>query len=229
MRSTLSLVAVSLLACSAPGPTLVEAPAAAEVVVSPGTATVTWRKGLNAERTLVVRTLGSVEATKPPEAVTVGDALGGGTVLAFSDGERFIDASFPDSCGPFAWHLWSRAADGTWAPEAATVRSLRGAHTLPPTAQVTNLASTLDASSVRLTWTAPDATTGFVQVSVVRKAGSAPTKPTDGVVVYSGPSTLASDPLSNLSSTGPTWYAVFNCNECGHCAAGPPSVAVTRP
>lgn len=228
MRTRLALM-LWLSSCSAPGPTYVEAPASAEVVVSPGTATVTWRKGLNAERTLVVRTLGSVEATKPPEEIAVGDALGGGAVLAFGDGERLIDASFPDSCGPFAWHLWSRAADGTWAPAAATVRSLRGAHTLPPTAQVTNLSSTLDASTVRLSWTPPDATTGFVQVSVVRKAGSAPTKPADGVVVYSGPSTLASDPVANLSTTGATWYAVFNCNECGNCAAGPPAVSVTRP
>lgn len=217
------------LACGAPRPTYVEAPAAAELTVTPGVGTLTWRKGLNAAQTLVVRTVGSVDATKPPEAVAVGDTFGGGTVLALSDGERFIDANLPDSCGPFAWHLWSRASDGTWSAEAATVRSLRGAHTIPPTAQVTDLVATLETSTVRLTWTAPDAMTGFVQVSVLRKHGSAPASPTDGVVVYSGPSTVASDPLANLSTTGPTWYAVFNCNACGACALGPPVVSVTRP
>jgi hypothetical protein len=220
---------VLLVACPGPQPTFVEAPVSADVEVTPGTATLTWRKGLNASETLVVRTLGSVEATRPVGRPVVGDGLGGGTVVYVGDAERHVDRSFPDSCGPFAWHLWSLAADGTWSAEARTVRSLRGAHTLPPSAQVTNLSAVTEGGVLRLRWVVPDASTGFQQVAVVRKVGSAPANSTDGALVYAGPSAMTTDALSNLSPTAETYYAVFNCNACGRCADGAPSVGVGPP
>lgn len=223
-----ALLGVLLAACGGPHLTYVEAPAKVDLVVTPGVATVTWEPGLNAQSVLVARTLGSEDAS-PPDGGGVGDKLGGGVILYLGEEKQLIDANLPDTCGPFAWHLWSRAADGTWARTAATVRSLRGAHTLAPTAEISHLTSTFEGDLLRLRWLPPDSSTAFEQVTVLRKAGSAPTSTNDGTLVYSGPSAMVTDPLSNLSPSQDTWYAVFNCNSCGKCGATAPSVAVASP
>lgn len=223
------VVAVVLSACGGAKPSYVEAPVRVDLVVTPATAALTWEKGLNAQSTLIARTLGTVEATAPAGGLAVGDELGGGVVLAVSEDTKFTDTNIPDGCGPFAWHLWSRAADGTWAKTAATVRSLRGAHTLAPTAEVTALTSSFEGSTLRLSWLPPEASTAFDGVTVVRKRGSAPTSVLDGMTVYNGPSSTVTDPLSALSASEPTFYGVFNCNLCGKCGARAPSLAVTAP
>lgn len=222
------LVLLPLFAACGPKPLYVEPPARADVVVTPGTAVVTWEKGLNAQATLIARTIGSVDATRPDGGM-VGDGLGGGVIVHVSEGTSFTDTNLPDSCGPFAWHLWSQGADGTWAKTAATVRSLRGAHTIAPTEQVTALSTAFEGNLLRLSWRPPDASSSFQGVTVIRKRGAAPTSVSDGTIVYAGPSSMTTELLSNLSSNEPTFYGVFNCNTCGKCGASAPSVAVTAP
>ncbi len=217
-----------LSACGGPRTTYVEPPAKVDLVVVPGVATITWELGLNAHSVLIARTLGGADPMTP-DGGTVGDALGAGLILYDGDGLKLIDANLPDACGPFSWHLWSRAADGTYAKTAATVRSLRGAHTLPPTVEVTRLTSVFEGDKVRLLWEPPEASTAFERVKVFRKAGSPPTSVDDGTHVYSGPSSTVTDPQSNLSATQDTYYAVFNCNSCDKCGSTAPSVAVASP
>jgi hypothetical protein len=221
------LALLSLTACG-PRITYVEPPKAS-VTVTPGLAVITWEKGLNAQSTLLARTTSNAEPTMPMGSPMKGDPLGTASVLFISEEQKFTDNQLPDACGPFAWHLWSRAADGTWSKTAATVRSLRGEHTLAPTAEVTQLASVFDNGQVRLTWMPPEASTAFEGVTVVRKRGMAPASSTDGTIVYSGPSGMVMDSVNNLSPTEPTFYAVFNCNSCGRCGATAPSVSVASP
>jgi hypothetical protein len=221
------LVSALWLSCGA-AKTYVEAPVRAQVVVTPGVATLSWERGLNAQSTLVARTLGSAEPT-PPSSLEVGSTLGAGVVLAVTQETSFVDRDLPDHCGPFAWHLWSRAADGAWAKTPTTVRSLRGAQTLAPNVQVTGVRSAFEGAVLHLAWQPPEASTAFEGVTVVRKRGSAPASPIDGVIVYSGPSLSATDGLGNLSVTEPTFYSVFNCNGCGKCGDIAPSIAVTAP
>lgn len=200
----------------------------ADVVVTPGTAALTWEKGLNAQTTLIARTLGA-DGTQPDGGLAVGDALGAGVVIHVSEELKFTDNKLPDSCGPFAWHLWSQAADGTWSKTPTTVRSLRGAHTIAPTAEISALGSVFDNNQLRLSWMPPEASTSFEGVTVLRKRGVAPSSVTDGTIVYAGPSSSTTDALSNLSSSEPTFYAVFNCNSCGKCGTTAPSLSVLAP
>lgn len=216
-----------LAACGGPnGKTFVAPPNRGEVVVTPGQAVVTWEKSYTQHGTLVARTLGTVEATAPEGSPLVGDQLGGGYVVAVTEEGRFVDNRLPETCGPFAWHIWARHQDGTWAPNALTVRSLRGAHTLAPTAEVTGLAWAIEAGRLRLQWTPPEVGTNFKGVNVYRRVGAPPTRPDEGMLVYSGAASTAVEPLSSLSPTGTTYYAVFNCNDCGKCGATAPSVGV---
>lgn len=216
-------------ACGAPRPTYVEPPAKVDLVVEPGRATVTWEMGLNARSVVLSRTTGQDEVIAPDGGVRLGDELGRGVVRYLGDDTRFADTNLPDDCGPFSWHVWSVAADGTFASAPATVRSLKGAHTIAPTAEVTALVSAVEGSTVRLQWTPPEANTGFFGVTVVKRAGAPATSLDDGVTVYRGPSATWSEPLSGLSSSQPTYFSVFNCNDCGKCGATAPSVAVSPP
>lgn len=227
LRTLVCLGAV-LCACGGTRITYVEPPSKVDVVVTPGVATITWEPGLNATTVLVARTLGGDEAS-PPDGGAVGDPLGKGTILFIGDQLKLIDANLPDTCGPFSWHLWGQATDGTWSKTAATVRSLRGAHTLAPTVEVTNLTSVFDGDKVRLRWAPPELSTAFELVRVFKKLGSAPTSINDGTLVYAGPSATANEPISSLSTTQDTHYAVFNCNSCDKCGATAPSIAVTAP
>lgn len=222
-----ALLFLTLAACS-PRITYVEAPKAS-VTVTPGLAVIEWEPGLNAKATLIARTTSNADPAQPTGDLAAGDPLGDATVLFISEEKKFTDNQLPDVCGPFAWHLWSRAADGTWAKSAATVRSLRGEHTLAPSAEVTMLQSVFDGNQVRLSWQPPEASTAFDGVTVVRKRGQAPASATDGTVVYSGPSSMVMDSVNNLSPSEPTYYAVFNCNTCARCGATGPSVAVNAP
>src|SRR4051812_11992174 len=128
---TVACLAALLAACGPPRMTYVEPPARAEVVMTPGVATVTWEPGLNATNVLVARTLGG-EAASAPDGGGVGAALGGGVILYIGNHLNLTDPTPPNSCGLFSWPLWGQAADGTWSRTAATVRSLRGEHTLAP-------------------------------------------------------------------------------------------------
>lgn len=217
---------VLLTACGG-RPTFVEAPVRASVTVTPDLAVITWENGTNAKSVLIARTTDPADPTAPTGDFNVGDPLGTAGVIAISEETTFRDNKIPDVCGPFAWHLWSRAADGTWAKTAATVRSLRGEHKLAPSAPVTNLISTFEGPQLRLGWTNPDISTAFESVTVVRKRGSAPMNANDGTIVYAGPSDQTIDMVSNLSASEPTYYAVFNCNACGRCNAAPATLAVT--
>lgn len=218
----------ALTACGGAHITYVEPPAKVDLVVTPGVATVTWEQGLNSQTVLVARTPGG-DNPSAPDGGGVGDALGGGTILYVGDDLKLIDANLPATCGPFAWHLWSRAADGTWSKTAATVRSLRGAHTIAPTAQISNLSTVFDGANLRLSWMQPDVSTAFERVSVLKKLGSAPTSLDDGTVVYAGPSSSTTEPIASLSASQDTYYAVFNCNDCGKCGTTGPSIAVSAP
>jgi len=217
-----------LMACGGPRITYVEPPAKVDLVVVPGVATITWAPGLNATSVLIARTLGGADAS-PPDGGTVGDQLGAGLILYDGDGLELIDANLPDTCGPFSWHLWSRAGDGTYSRTAATVRSLRGAQTIPPMVEITKLTSVFEGDKVRLQWEPPEASTAFELVKVFRKVGSAPTSINDGNQIYSGPSATVTFLQTNLSPTEDTFYAVFNCNSCGKCGATAPSVAISAP
>lgn len=230
MSRRLLLVVSSVVFFSCEPHTFVGAPKNAAVVVTPGRATLTWDDGDNSVLTLIVRTPGGEEPVAPTGGGVVGAALGpGGTVIARLENgtNKFVDNKLPDNCGPFAWHLWSRAEDGSWARTPATVSSKRGAHTLAPTAVVTDVLWATEGDQVRLAWTVPEITTGFVGVSVVRKTGSVPTSSEDGTAIYLGPSSVTNEALSHLSTTEPTYYAVFNCNVCGKCGSEAPSVEVT--
>lgn len=224
---SLALLGALLSACG-PRTTYVEPPAKVDLVLTPGVATITWEQGINAQSVLVARTLGNEDAT-PPDGGTVGDPLGGGVILYFGEDLKLIDANLPDTCGPFSWHLWGQAGDGTWSKSAATVRSLRGAHTLAPTAEISNLTSVFDGNRVRLQWEPPEVGTNFELVRVFKKLGAAPTSINDGTLVYAGPSSSVTEPISSLSATQDTWYAVFNCNSCDKCGATAPSIAVASP
>jgi hypothetical protein len=228
MSLRLACLTVALAACGPPRITYVEAPAKVDLVMAPGVATITWEPGLNAATVLVARTLNGEEASKP-DGGAVGDPLGGGTILYIGDQLKHLDANLPDTCGPFAWHLWGQATDGTWSKTAATVRSLRGAHTIAPSAEISKLTSVFEGDRVRLQWQPPDNSTAFERVRVLKKVGSAPTTTDDGTFVYAGPSATATDAISNLSATQDTYYAVFNCNSCDKCGTTAPSVAVSSP
>lgn len=225
--STRWLFPVVLFAACGTRPTFVEPPIRASVTVTPDLAVITWEKGTNAKTTLIARTTDPGEPTAPTGDLEVGDALGPAGVLAISEGTMFRDTMLPDVCGPFIWHLWSRHADGTWTKTASTVRSLRGDHTLAPSATVTNFVSTFEGPQLRLGWTNPDVSTAFSGVTVVRKRGSMPMSANDGVIVYAGPSDQTVDMVSNLSATEPTNYAVFNCNQCGRCGTTPATLSIT--
>lgn len=225
--STRLLALVALAGCGGPGgKTFIDPPIRGEVMVSPGQAIVTWDKSSEQNSTLIVRTLGTVEATAPENSPQVGDSLGGGTVLANTEDERFLDNSLPESCGPFAWHLWARHANGTWASTALTVRSLRGAHTRAPTAEVTDVTWAIEAGKLRLQWTPPDVSTNFKGVNVYRRVGSAATRPDEGMLAYSGAASAMVEPLTNLSPSATTYFSIFNCNDCGKCGATAASVGV---
>lgn len=226
---TLGCLAAVLSACGAPRPTFVEPPAKADLVLTPGVATITWVPGLNAVSVLVARTIATEVATPPDGTGNVGDSLGGGVILYLGDEVKLIDANLPDSCGPFSWHIWSRAADGSWSKTAATVSSLRGAHTIAPAVEVTNVTSVFDGANVRVQWDPPDVSTAFEAVMVRKKLGSAPTTINDGTHVYSGPSSSTTEPIASLSTAQDTYYAVFNCNSCGKCGLTAPSIAVPAP
>lgn len=215
-----------LAACGGPRPTYVEPPAKVDLVVEPGRAVVTWEPGLNAQSVVLSRTTGQDEVIAPDGGARVGDELGRGVVRYAGEDTRFADTNLPDSCGPFAWHVWSVAADGTFAKTPATVRSLRGAHTIAPTVEVTDLVSAVEGTTVRLQWTPPEANTGFFGVMVVKRPGAPATSLDDGVTVYRGPSATWSEPLSGLSTSQPTYFSVFNCNDCGKCGVTAPSIAV---
>ncbi|MFO0599850.1 MAG: hypothetical protein U0228_31365 [Myxococcaceae bacterium] len=216
----------ALLACG--GHTFVEPPLRPAADITPGLAKLSWENGVNSKATLIARTSSMADPTAPVGDVDVGATLGDATVLAYTDALAFTDNKLPTECGPFAWHLWGRGADGTWSKTASTVRSALGQHTLPPTAEVTGLTTVPEGSRLHLYWTLPDVSTGFKTVTVVRKNGTAPTGPNDGTVVYEGPSDQAVDQLSNLSPGG-TWYAVFNCNACGKCGTTATTVQVSPP
>lgn len=225
--STRVFALVVLAGCGGPGGrTFIDPPIRGEVVVSPGQAIVTWDNSSEQKSTLVVRTPGTVEATAPENSPQVGEALGGGTVVANTEDERFLDNSLPESCGPFAWHLWARHANGTWASTALTVRSLRGAHTRAPTAEVTELTSAIEAGKLRVQWTPPEVGTNFKGVNVYRRVGSPATRPDEGTLVYSGAASAMVENLSNLSTTETTYFSVFNCNDCGKCGTTAPSIGV---
>ena len=227
LRTWLALAMV-FTACG-PRITYVEPPTKVDLALAPGVATLTWQHGTNATTTLIARTLMNEEPTAPGAEIKVGDALGAtGVVLALGEDLKLIDANLPGGCGPFSWHLWGRAADGTWSTTAATVRSLRGAHTIAPTAQITNLTSAFEGDKVRLQWDPPELSTAFELVKVFKKANSAPMSVNEGTLLYSGPSSSTTDLVRNLSST-PTYYAVFNCNSCENCGAMAPSVSVVSP
>lgn len=215
-----------LSACGGGRGTLVDPPGQAEVVVTPGTATLTWQMGLNAQSVMIARALTDQPPVRPDGGVAVGDDVGTAVVRYVGEDTRFVDTDLPTTCGPFSWHLWSRAADGTWSRAPSTVRSLRGAHTLPPTAQVSALQATFEGADVKVQWTPPEASTGFSSVIVVRNVGSAPTSLDNGTRVYAGSASSFTEPRANLSATEDTHYAVFNCNACGRCAPGAPSLAV---
>ncbi len=201
MPFRLSSLCALLLACG--GRTYINPPRSAEVEVTPGRATLTWEDADNAVVTLIVRSIGTEEPTQPTGAGVVGDALGEtGVILARLDPgvERFIDNRLPENCGPFAWHLWSRAKDGTWSPGPLTVRSVRGEHTLAPTVPITDLVWANEGEYVRLAWTPPEAHTGFVAATLTRKPGGVPARSNDGTIVYTGPSTSASErPCTGIS------------------------------
>ncbi len=226
-RTCLSL-AIALAACGPPRITYVEPPARSDLALAPGVATLTWEHGTNATSTLVARVLGNEDPTAPGDG-KVGDALGGsGVILSLGEELKLIDANLPGTCGPFSWHLWGRAADGTWSKTAATVRSLRGAHTIAPAAEITHLTAAFDGDKLRLQWDPPELSTAFEQVKVFKKVGSAPASVNEGTLLYAGPSSATTELISNLSSQ-PTYYAVFNCNSCDKCGATAPSVAVVAP
>ncbi len=74
-------------------------------------------------------------------------------------------------------------------------------------ASVTGFSAAASDASVNLSWTNPtDA--DFVGTRIVRKAGSAPTSPTDGTVAYSGSATSTTD--SNLTNGTQYFYAAYS-------------------
>ena len=170
LRTWLAL-ALTFTACGGPRITYVEPPTKVDLALAPGVATITWERGTNATSTLVARALGNEDATAP-DGGGVGDALGpSGVILSIGEDLKLIDANLPGTCGPFSWHLWGRAADGTWSKTAATVRSLRGAHTIAPTAEITNLTAAFDGDKVRLQWDPPELSTAFELGKVRKKVG----------------------------------------------------------
>ena len=96
-----------------------------------------------------------------------------------------------------------------------------------PLEAATDLLWATEGDQVRLAWTAPDITTGFIGVAVVRQTGRVPTSNEDGTLIYMGPSSVTNEALSHLSTSEPTYYAVFNCNTCGKCGTEAPNVEVT--
>jgi hypothetical protein len=228
LRGSLLLLS-SMVFLSCEPHTFVGAPKNAAVVVTAGRATITWDDGDNSTLTLVVRTIGGEDPVAPTGGGVVGESLGAsGTILArLENGTgKYIDNKLPDSCGPFAWHLWSRSEDGSWARTPASVSSKRGAHTLAPTALATDVLWATEGDQVRLAWTPPEITTGFVGVSVIRQTGRVPTSSEDGTVIYTGPSTVTNEAIAHLSTSEPTYYAVYNCNVCGKCGTDAPNIEV---
>lgn len=222
------LIGVCLLLTCGARTTYVEAPGDVALEVTPDGASLTWKTGLNAVRTVVVRGPDSELLFKPTDG-RVNEAIGMAVVVANESGTSFFDRGLPDTCGPFAWQLWSQASDGSWSKSPAIVRSERGAHTRPPSTEASGLQAAFEGNDLRLWWTNPEPSSVFAGVTVVRKRGSAPTRVTDGAVVYLGPSSMAVAPLTVLSATEETFFAVYACNGCGRCGDVAPVLAVTGP
>lgn len=86
------------------------------------------------------------------------------------------------------------------------------------------LAAAVNAASIDLTWTAPDAATGFTVSRVMRSLNAAPAGPQDvaAAVVYEGPAETAVDDLTALlpdtTDVPRTYhYAVYGCDSMGTC------------
>lgn len=219
-----------LLGCGNGRGTYVEPPRKPQLTVTPATASMSWGTGENSVATWVVRSSGNGEPTRPTGTEALEATIGNGQLIAITTEPAYVDRTLPEMlCGPFTWYLWARAADGTFAAEPAILRSLVGAHTIAPSVEVTNLSAVFDGANVRLTWSPPEASTAFEGVTVVRRVGAAPTSVLDGVTLYSGPSSMVRDPVANLSGSAPTYYGVFNCNQCGKCGETAPSVMVVAP
>jgi serine/threonine protein kinase/tetratricopeptide (TPR) repeat protein len=78
-------------------------------------------------------------------------------------------------------------------------------------------------------WTNPPPSSGFFQVALVRKSGSAPTTPTDGVPLLAGTFTAFAEALDDFASQERPFYAAFSCNTCGRCRPTPTTVSFTVP
>jgi len=116
----------------------------------------------------------------------------GGAPTGPTDGEGVYDGSDTTAVDravtngtSYTYAAWARATNGDLAgPSAATARPLP-----PPPAAPGALTATAGAGSVSLTWQNPGGS--FDHVRVVLKAGSQPSGPNDGTVVYEGSGTSA--------------------------------------
>jgi phosphohistidine phosphatase SixA len=239
MRLTLCGVAVLVLAaCPGPEPKTVDmtppsAPTQQRAEVrSDGTVEVSWTNSSDGDlsRVLVARFLAGGSALRPDGTPAVGDAIGtGGTVVFLGLASQFVDATPPSTCGAISYRLWSQDSQGRWSIDQALVELPAGATNPVPSQGIDALTAAARGQVLTVQWTNPPPSSGFFQVALVRKPGSAPGTPTDGVPLLTGTSTTFVEDLSGFAPGERLFYAAFSCNACGRCRQLPTFVSFTVP
>ncbi len=208
--------------------------------VSAGAISVSWRNPRDADwaATMLVRIVTGTETAQrvspmPKSTPKAGDAFGGtktfgpGIVLYVGKATTFLDVQAPNKCTAFVYQLFSKDDVGNWSVGPAQVDVGGGATSAAPLAAPTGLTAAAVDDNVQLAWTNAPESSGVTEVRVVRKAGSAPLTPTDGVAIFSGKGSGTAEPLAGMGF-GSWTYAVFACNDCGVCNTAPATVVFTR-
>jgi hypothetical protein len=208
--------------------------------VTGGAISVSWRNPRAADfaETLLARIVTGTDAphgNRPSDKSSpkAGDPFGGsptfgpGVVLYVGKAATFLDVETPDKCTAFVYQLYSKDTAGNWSVGPAQIDVDPGATSTAPLAAPTALTAAAVDGDVQLAWTNPPASSGVVELRVVRKEGSAPRTPTDGVAIFSGKGSATVEPLAGMGF-GAWTYGVFACNGCGVCNPTPATVVFTR-
>lgn len=208
--------------------------------VTGGAISVSWRNPRDPDfaATMLARIVTGTDApssTKPSANTNpkVGDPFGGspqfgpGKVLYVGTATTFLDVETPDKCTAFVYQLHSKDTAGNWSVGPAQVDVDPGATSTAPLLVPTALTAAAVDGDVQLAWTNPPPSAGVEVLRVVRKEGSAPQSPTDGIAIFTGKGSATAEPLAGMGF-GSWTYGVFACNACGVCNNTPATIVFTR-
>ena len=155
-----------------------------------------------------------------PVSVSAGETVWLAWVFEGDPGMRWIEGSPGRAMSTATWSDGMPDAFGESA-EFGAVYSVyatyaTGADVTPP-GDVTQFTAAPSDGQIALTWANP-ADGDFAGVKILRKEGSSPINPTDGMVVYDGPGTTHTD--IGLTNGTVYYYAAFSYDEASNYSAG---------